>query len=301
MSHPSEANSSSVLIPLLSPDGLGEDPSSSLGDLGTGKSVASVHLSSVVRLRFGLAGGAFPALGISTGSEVGSLAAALVLSAGLVDLALGFLEVAVAVLREGLLGSSLDSFLVAARVFPAGLSDISSSLITESALAVALVDPFFVSFLIAVGVLPTASFGGGFLATAPDSFPAGVDFFGAGFLIAEVLSPLSFRAGFFLGAIAVSGLSVAEAENLQDRVSYRGKFVLTRIQRYWLAVAAALGPFMISNVVIVLYSIAANRGAVVADAEDKEMRTANRHMGKENAAQRSLGRSKSTAVERRDA
>lgn len=53
---------------------------------------------------------------------------------------------------------------------------------------------------------------------------------------------------------------------------------------------------MISNVIIVLYSIAANRGAVVADAGDKEMRTANRHMGKKNAAQRSLGRSESAQL-----
>lgn len=43
---------------------------------GTGKSVFSVHLSSVFRLRFGLAGGASCLLGILTGSGVGSLVTA---------------------------------------------------------------------------------------------------------------------------------------------------------------------------------------------------------------------------------
>ena len=146
-------------------------PSYSLSDLWAGELIVSVHLPSAVRLRFGLAVVASSSLGMSKGSGVGFLATGLVLPAGLVDSPLNSSVVAVNDSTAGLVGSPLDSFLVAARVFSAGLSDICSSLITELALPVALVDLFLVSFSIAVGFLPTAFFGGGSLATAPDFFP----------------------------------------------------------------------------------------------------------------------------------
>ena len=149
-------------------------PGFSFGDLGTGKSVVSVHLSSVFRLRFGLAAGV-PSPGKPTNSELGSLAAALVLPADLGAFLLGFLVVAVTGLPAGLVGLSLGSFLVAARVLPAGLSDISSTLITAPAFPVTLMDFFFVSFLIAA-VLHTDFFKGGFLATPADFFSVLVDF-----------------------------------------------------------------------------------------------------------------------------
>ena len=186
---------------------LSDVPSSSFGDLGTGKSVVSVHLSSVFRLRVGLTAGSSPLLRTSTSSGVGFLVTTPVFPTGLVDFPLDLLVVVVAVtdLPAGFVGS-LEPFLVAARVLPAGLSETSSGSfsIVVPAFPLALVDTFFVSFLIPVGGLRTAFFGEGFLATRPDFFPASVILFGAGILALEVPSPWSFLGGFFLGAIAVS-------------------------------------------------------------------------------------------------
>ena len=135
-------------------------PLSSFEDLSLGKSVVSVHLSSVAPLRFKLANGTSSSLEILTGSELDSLVAALVLSAGSLGYLLEVVTVvgAVDVSSRDSVEPCFDWFLVAARVLRAGLSELSSSLAIVSALYVALAGSRFVSSLVAARALPTGFF-----------------------------------------------------------------------------------------------------------------------------------------------